>query len=127
MLKIHREFFDDGFIKKELYYDEATTIVSEIKRYSPDGSLLLHMQGDGSVKLEDALQEIPTQGLDASYVDEDALRAEESRERLERAREVRLAAERLVEERRRVAADAEARLKAAERFIGRQLGSNDLC
>jgi hypothetical protein len=126
MTKVHREFFDNGNIKKEIYYDSETTIVSEMKRYDINGFLLLRMAGDGTMHLEDMLKKIELTSDNASYVDEDALREEQSRERLERAREDRLAEQRRVEEQRRASAEAEARLKASERFLGRTLGSNDL-
>jgi regulator of protease activity HflC (stomatin/prohibitin superfamily) len=126
MTKVHREFFDNGNIKKELYYDSETTIVSEMKRYDIHGTLLLRMGGDGTVHLEDMLKKIELTSEDASYVDEDALQEEQSREAVERAREARMAEQRRIDEQRRAAAEAEARLKAAERFIGRTLGDNDL-
>jgi hypothetical protein len=128
MTKIYREFFDNGNIKKEIYYDEVTTIVSEWKRYNIDGTLMLRMLGDGTVKLEDTIKTASfiQPSSDPSYIDEDALRTEDNRESLERAREARIEGERRIEERRRQAAEHEARLRAAERFIGRQLGSNDL-
>lgn len=129
MTKIYREFFDRGTLRKEIYYDSETSLISELKQYNVDGSLMLHVNPSVPTTLEQAKTSFSFKiaGYNATYVDEDALRAEESLQAVERAREQRIEAERRIEQRRREAAAHEARMKAAERYIGRTLGSDELC
>ena len=128
MVKIYREFFDGGGLKRELYYDSDTMIVSEIKKYNADGSLIFSGRMEHETTLDAALKTVKFTDLatDPSFLDEEAIRDEESREAVERSRERREALERQIEERRRSEREAEARLKLAERYIGRTLGDNDL-
>lgn len=131
MIKIHREFFDNGNLKNELYYDSETTIVSEIKCYDSDGNLMLATLPKHETKL-DTLLSLTVVGFnkklltDASYIDEEALRAEESRERIERARLARIETERAIEEHRVEMAAQEAKRRASERYIGKTLKNGEL-
>jgi hypothetical protein len=131
MTKIHREFFKDGILKREVFYDSETTIVLEMKRYNPDGSLIFSGDVEYKIKLEDFLKPVSIDTnrdrlSDTAYVDEEALQTEQAREEADMARELREAEEERRQGFIRAAAESEARLKSAERFIGRQLGSNDL-
>jgi hypothetical protein len=121
MVKIYREFFSNGNIKKEIYYYSETGIVSEIKSYNLDGVLFLCTNEEG-MTLETAIKEddkVKKEPPDALYIAQEAFRTEMSRIEIEvsiRRREI---------EERRVAEEA-AKTRLAERYTGRTLKNGEL-